>query len=316
MNIVTCFSRHTIYHNFIVANWVRSHDASQLNKLVNQRKALLCHRDSVCITCSSWLIGGDSHRWCSNKFHSIIDSVGVSFKQIKIILYLDTTCSCKMRALLIAAAKSWQKLTFLPTTWLTHLFFFFCYSTTLTNISQQHGRLRYMLRDRSTSHRRVCLQWSCRMVSILIISRQISPSPHHAWLSTTAEHRPKFNINFSSPPSFNIMFAPHVWSKYLIFHLCFTRSHYMRQVVEALRYCHENDIIHRDIRPSCALLATLDNSAPIKLGGFGAAIQLPSGRDTLDVHGEMEISIFTTLFFLLEFLYIFPLLWSITSFSQ
>jgi serine/threonine protein kinase len=62
----------------------------------------------------------------------------------------------------------------------------------------------------------------------------------------------------------------------------------MRQIIEALRYCHENDIIHRDIRPACALLATLDNSAPVKLGGFGAAIQLPSGRDTLDAHGEIE----------------------------
>lgn len=49
----------------------------------------------------------------------------------------------------------------------------------------------------------------------------------------------------------------------------------MRQILEALRYCHENDIIHRDIKPSCALLATKENSAPVKLGGFGVAIQLP-----------------------------------------
>lgn len=65
-----------------------------------------------------------------------------------------------------------------------------------------------------------------------------------------------------------------------------TFSHYMRQILEALRYCHENDIIHRDVRPACALLATIDNSAPVKLGGFGAAIQLPNGRDTVDAHGE------------------------------
>ncbi|XP_042149901.1 peripheral plasma membrane protein CASK isoform X3 [Ixodes scapularis] len=51
-------------------------------------------------------------------------------------------------------------------------------------------------------------------------------------------------------------------------------SHYMRQILEALRYCHENDIIHRDIKPHCVLLATRENSAPVKLGGFGAAIQL------------------------------------------
>ena len=52
-------------------------------------------------------------------------------------------------------------------------------------------------------------------------------------------------------------------------------SHYMRQILEALQYCHENDIIHRDMKPHCVLLATPENSAPVKLGGFGVAIQLP-----------------------------------------
>lgn len=51
-------------------------------------------------------------------------------------------------------------------------------------------------------------------------------------------------------------------------------SHYMRQILDALRYCHENDIIHRDIKPHCVLLASKENSAPVKLGGFGVAIQL------------------------------------------
>ncbi|XP_047105118.1 peripheral plasma membrane protein CASK-like [Schistocerca piceifrons] len=55
-------------------------------------------------------------------------------------------------------------------------------------------------------------------------------------------------------------------------------SHYMRQILEALRYCHENDIIHRDIKPHCVLLATKENSAPVKLGGFGVAIQLQDGQ--------------------------------------
>lgn len=70
-------------------------------------------------------------------------------------------------------------------------------------------------------------------------------------------------------------------------------SHYMRQILESLRYCHENDIIHRDVRPGCALLATIDNSAPVKLGGFGAAIQLPNGRDTIDAHGEISFPLRT-----------------------
>jgi calcium/calmodulin-dependent serine protein kinase len=52
-------------------------------------------------------------------------------------------------------------------------------------------------------------------------------------------------------------------------------SHYMRQILEAMRYCHENDIVHRDIKPECILLATKENSAPVKLGGFGVAVQLP-----------------------------------------
>lgn len=53
-------------------------------------------------------------------------------------------------------------------------------------------------------------------------------------------------------------------------------SHYMRQILEALRYCHENDIVHRDVRPHCVLLAGRDNCAPVKLGGFGVAAQLPT----------------------------------------
>lgn len=51
----------------------------------------------------------------------------------------------------------------------------------------------------------------------------------------------------------------------------------MRQTLEAIRYCHDNDIIHRDIKPHCVLLATKENSAPVKLGGFGVAIQLHDG---------------------------------------
>lgn len=52
-------------------------------------------------------------------------------------------------------------------------------------------------------------------------------------------------------------------------------SHYMRQILEAIRYCHKNNIIHRDIKPHCILLSSKENSAPIKLGGFGISIELP-----------------------------------------
>lgn len=67
---------------------------------------------------------------------------------------------------------------------------------------------------------------------------------------------------------------------------CMYCSHYMRQILEALRYCHENDILHRDVRPACCLLASIDNSAPVKLGGFGVSIQLPNGRDGIETHGK------------------------------
>ncbi|KDR21602.1 Peripheral plasma membrane protein CASK, partial [Zootermopsis nevadensis] len=64
-------------------------------------------------------------------------------------------------------------------------------------------------------------------------------------------------------------------------------SHYMRQILEAVRYCHENDIIHRDIKPHCVLLATKENSAPVKIGGFGVAIQLQEGQM---INGECLVS--------------------------
>ncbi|XP_055686221.1 peripheral plasma membrane protein CASK isoform X2 [Lutzomyia longipalpis] len=65
--------------------------------------------------------------------------------------------------------------------------------------------------------------------------------------------------------------------------------HYMRQILEALRYCHENDILHRDVRPACALLATVDNSAPVKLGGFGTAVQLPNGREFVETRERIQV---------------------------
>lgn len=61
----------------------------------------------------------------------------------------------------------------------------------------------------------------------------------------------------------------------------FFRSHYVRQITEALRYCHDNDIVHRDIKPHAILLASKENSAPVKLGGFGSAVQLAEGQTTL-----------------------------------
>jgi calcium/calmodulin-dependent serine protein kinase len=51
-------------------------------------------------------------------------------------------------------------------------------------------------------------------------------------------------------------------------------SHYMRQILEALKHCHTKGVIHRNIQPHCMLLANKENSSPIKLGGFGMAIEI------------------------------------------
>ena len=36
--------------------------------------------------------------------------------------------------------------------------------------------------------------------------------------------------------------------------------------------------IRDSIKPHCVLLASKENSAPVKLGGFGVAIQLQDGK--------------------------------------
>ncbi|VBB33406.1 unnamed protein product [Acanthocheilonema viteae] len=58
-------------------------------------------------------------------------------------------------------------------------------------------------------------------------------------------------------------------------------SHYMRQLMEALEYMHSQGIIHRDIRPHNIVLASKDNSAPLKLTGFGVSIKLPTPAATI-----------------------------------
>lgn len=67
---------------------------------------------------------------------------------------------------------------------------------------------------------------------------------------------------------------------------CF--SHYMRQLLEALRYCHSNGVVHRDVRPEHILLASKENSAPVKLCGFGHAVQLPLDIGKLSGGGKFH----------------------------
>lgn len=37
-------------------------------------------------------------------------------------------------------------------------------------------------------------------------------------------------------------------------------SHYMRQILEALRYCHDNNVIHRDVKVSSVIHSTTETT--------------------------------------------------------
>ena len=51
-------------------------------------------------------------------------------------------------------------------------------------------------------------------------------------------------------------------------------SHYMRQLLEAISYCHHHGIIHCNLQPQFVVVASAGNSSPIKLTGFTIARQL------------------------------------------
>jgi len=61
----------------------------------------------------------------------------------------------------------------------------------------------------------------------------------------------------------------------------------MRQVAEAVRYCHSNNIVHRNLSPQCILLASKENSAPVKLISFGDAVLLADARPII-MHGWLN----------------------------
>lgn len=54
---------------------------------------------------------------------------------------------------------------------------------------------------------------------------------------------------------------------------------YLSQMIEALRYCHERNVIHRDIKPENILLGA---NGDIKIADFGWSVHAPSSRrDTM-----------------------------------
>lgn len=127
----------------------------------------------------------------------------------------------------------------------------------------QHGRRRLMPRDCASGFIWICLQRSCckvwcthRFIHTIRDMLQIY-FYWFCWLAIEWEEL-KSMLN-------HVNHDKQAW-------LCF--SHYLRQIIEALKYCHGRGFIHRDLKPHCIMLASKENSAPIKLGGFGAAVEL------------------------------------------
>jgi len=51
-------------------------------------------------------------------------------------------------------------------------------------------------------------------------------------------------------------------------------SHCIRQVLDALKHCHQIGIIHRDLKPENLLLASKEKGAVVKLADFGLAVEV------------------------------------------
>ena len=60
---------------------------------------------------------------------------------------------------------------------------------------------------------------------------------------------------------------------------------YIRQLAEALQYCHSKKVIHRDIKPENLLLSF---KGDLKIGDFGWSVHAPSSRYVCNV-GDMEV---------------------------
>ena len=48
----------------------------------------------------------------------------------------------------------------------------------------------------------------------------------------------------------------------------------VRQVLEALKYLHENDVVHRDVKPDNILISSPAGAARVVLTDFGSATRL------------------------------------------
>ena len=62
-------------------------------------------------------------------------------------------------------------------------------------------------------------------------------------------------------------------------------SHCIQQILESVRYCHQQSIVHRDLKPENLLLASKVKSAAVKLADFGLAIEIDHTTGEQSWHG-------------------------------
>lgn len=53
----------------------------------------------------------------------------------------------------------------------------------------------------------------------------------------------------------------------------------MQQIMESLKYCHDQRIIHRDLKPENLLLASKKRGAAVRLADFGLAVEMDEGKE-------------------------------------
>ena len=51
-----------------------------------------------------------------------------------------------------------------------------------------------------------------------------------------------------------------------------------RQILQALNYCHGEDVVHRDLKPENFLFVSTDADSELKIIDFGLSKMLEGGR--------------------------------------
>jgi calcium-dependent protein kinase len=66
-------------------------------------------------------------------------------------------------------------------------------------------------------------------------------------------------------------------------------SGYMKEILQALNYCHKRQIVHRDLKPENILLESSAKNSLIKLIDFGVATIFEPGQNSNEKYGTVLI---------------------------